>query len=1440
VEDYTFDDVVALHAGPDFVPRPWLTARVEAALDDPASRYVLLTAEPGAGKTGFAAHLAASHPTWARYFIRRDSATTLTGGDARSFLLAVGHQLAWHHPELFRPELLDIEVRQQVDEVLAGGRTVGVRIDDLTVSPFYRTAALRLDQSVGGLAGDLVGVEVGRATLDPRLLEVANLAHLALIAPAVALASRDPQARLVVLVDALDEIADHIGFDGLLSWLESGPQLPANVRLVLTSRAHSKLELFRRRRVGEVVELTIDAAAPEVRADLMAYAGRLVGEDAVAAAIRAQGGAPQDVAEEATDRAEGNFAYLVAYSRALTEAIARLDDEFRDRLLRFADVPMGLDSLYGLFMEQIRNDVSRMGLMAVAEPVNPQDTLCPAWEAVGQPLLGVLVVAREALTLDQLMRLSQVRVWRRDAANVVARLGQFLDGSGASLRLFHGSLVEFLVSPAVRDRYPQWAVEPAEWHERIVLSYRGAAASLAGVDWAKTDDYGLRHLPVHVTRSRPRVADQVVELVTPRLRRAMKDRFGGDGDFLALTDLAAGHAVTAMPPARAVPVVFEIGAAVQYLRQAGPQLPPSVLGALAASGRSADALDRIAELADPMTRVRALDTVLRRAPADQWPDAARHVLLRQLTDDARAVVPAQGQDPATVRQGALAVAAEAWAAVDHARALRLAESGGCGAATIDAIHIAAAKACAAPDEAAALLARVRGGRAEAFLDLVERFGASAALVSAAEQGLAGELPPGRLRAYARLAGVWQPVDPARAAWYVQAIAAEADRAVATELVRTTPDGAKEVIALLAAVAQAALTVAAIQPVAATAMLNRLEQVGMNGLTRDALWGAARAWLRLGDLASARRVLDRFVQPALGRSWQGAPDLAEAAALITGADPQEGQRLADAAFAAIDKAPPAEDMIAGILVQSAHATVARSLFAAQPDRAIDVAWRMSSELGRGSRAAGLADRLTVLGDLAQRLHDAGNPEAADELLAECLADGGTGPDAVDDVELPYRRVPDGGPGNAHHTTGQVWGAYGFNIIEQWRRRCEDQVLTRPAGIVRAVLPGADSIGSPYGWDRAVRVLAVACGSGAWNHVAKIPDRAERGIGIAVISRTVKDEGADAEAADLSELAVKVISSVPQYAWKAPMAEVDPDGVADHLLPDQRARFEAALAHAIDDAAVVNPLAYRVLRAEEMLRYAEDVARHESTAEVVHLLHKLTGEVLAWPSAQLSERLLAGVTAAGLIAAERAVRGRAGPLPVPPLAVPSQLYGALADLWTLQYGLPVRDRLLHSLTSLLEAPQPAAAAHLAAMAVPFVGDPSALMAAVTDALGRVSRGTSRARVLLTLADATRPADPDGAEALLDQALAIAEQHLYPGEYGELTRLLYPHVVAHRPALAAAWLLDAFRDRWREAMSLLDAAAPELVALCGPDLVTDLITAHDRARAFGAAALSPVVSP
>ena len=83
---------------PRFVNRGWLWRRVQTALDKPDCRFVLLTAEPGAGKSAFMAWLARNHPKWPRYFIRQDQHTPLEDGGARGFLEKTGFQLAARFP----------------------------------------------------------------------------------------------------------------------------------------------------------------------------------------------------------------------------------------------------------------------------------------------------------------------------------------------------------------------------------------------------------------------------------------------------------------------------------------------------------------------------------------------------------------------------------------------------------------------------------------------------------------------------------------------------------------------------------------------------------------------------------------------------------------------------------------------------------------------------------------------------------------------------------------------------------------------------------------------------------------------------------------------------------------------------------------------------------------------------------------------------------------------------------------------------------------------------------------------------------------------------------------------------------------------------------------------------------------------------------------------
>ena len=96
VDDQLFyDDLVAGYVQEEgYERREWLEAEVQERL----ARTGLPVRPAGRGargrQDGFEAGLADGHPDWLRYFIRRDSTTPLSGGDAASALIRTGHQFA--------------------------------------------------------------------------------------------------------------------------------------------------------------------------------------------------------------------------------------------------------------------------------------------------------------------------------------------------------------------------------------------------------------------------------------------------------------------------------------------------------------------------------------------------------------------------------------------------------------------------------------------------------------------------------------------------------------------------------------------------------------------------------------------------------------------------------------------------------------------------------------------------------------------------------------------------------------------------------------------------------------------------------------------------------------------------------------------------------------------------------------------------------------------------------------------------------------------------------------------------------------------------------------------------------------------------------------------------------------------------------------------------
>lgn len=494
VDDLFYDGLVESYLDtPGFVERPWLEQQVKEKLVEPGCRFLLLTAEPGAGKTTFLAWLADRNPEWPRYFIRRDSKAPLSSGDARSFLFAIGHQLATRRPTLFRPDKLQVFVEQKIGDLKAGGRAVGIQIEDLQVSPFYQTA-LRVEQRVRIAAGELVGISIKHLTMQPRLRETGNLQFLALIDPAKALLAENPASRIIILVNALDELRYLPSGESILDWLAGCPELPENVRVVLTSRPDpTLLDGFRQGQAEWLRELSIHPENPNVQADLRRSARRLISLDKVGGALAKANIPSQIFMDKVVGISRGNFQCLVTLFRNLEQAVEHGDQANVQQALALEGLPESLEELYAFYVRQMRRTVLETSFEARGE--GPLDIVyLPAWESLYQPIMGMLSVAREPLGQAQLLALSRLKVERRWVTGAIGRLGQFLQWRGDGFRLYHNTFVDFLTADQTATAYPDCYLDPREWHRRIVGYY------LAGYekDWLECDSYGLTNLVDHV------------------------------------------------------------------------------------------------------------------------------------------------------------------------------------------------------------------------------------------------------------------------------------------------------------------------------------------------------------------------------------------------------------------------------------------------------------------------------------------------------------------------------------------------------------------------------------------------------------------------------------------------------------------------------------------------------------------------------------------------------------------------------------------------------------------------------------------------------------------------------------------------------------------------------------------------------------------------------
>jgi hypothetical protein len=526
-----------------FLRREWLAQGLDRKLAEARHRFVLLSAEPGAGKSVFIAQLAHDHPEWLRYFIRRDQRSVLADVSDRSLLLRIGYQFAVSHPELFTQEQLNLSVAQHIGGVGKAGEVVGAEVKRLVASPFYQKV-IEIEQHVQANQGRTVGLRVEELFVEPRLLPAADLLYLALIHPALALQRIDPRKQIVVLVDALDEIRYHPTPENILVWLTNCPELPENIRFVLTSRPPDEaVKLFCDKQASRLSFLEIDEQDAHVKEDVKEFVQRLVTEEAFAQELVRTEAGVEGFVQRATDKAHGNLGYLDALARGIDQALKRKDSMTVQALLSLKQLPTDLEGLYAFFLHQIKTAVARERIeLKDAETGELYDK--PVWPAVYDRVLGVLAVAMEPVDSDLIEQLGEIQADRSWVLRAVDRLLQFLEVIDGRYHFYHATVAEFLTADKTgtdietKDLYH----DPQRWHRQIVASYQEGASSWDRVDWHRVDTYGLRYLVPHVVASERNVLSELSALISPLFVREKRDRFGGLASVLDDIRAALGAA----------------------------------------------------------------------------------------------------------------------------------------------------------------------------------------------------------------------------------------------------------------------------------------------------------------------------------------------------------------------------------------------------------------------------------------------------------------------------------------------------------------------------------------------------------------------------------------------------------------------------------------------------------------------------------------------------------------------------------------------------------------------------------------------------------------------------------------------------------------------------------------------------------------------------------